>query len=270
MSRSLKKKRHRSKNQRKCAQAALQKATAVCNSPLGEITNNTGSPSPSKIIHDLKHTTTTLKMQVERIKRQYWNERRRNNRLRKATEARKVDLKRAKNEAYILQGLVQSFEKKLGCVEQDAAREVQQLNERIVALENTRKDLNLKRDCLRRKCQQLQAAKHSFKRRAKEKLKLQPVTFKMMKKQRYTPLVRALACALVSAGAAEAKIGAALQEIGKALGVDINKRISSRSIGRFMLERGVAADIQLVYEILQSQSEYHKIRFSSLSAHSFS
>ncbi len=192
MSHSLKKKRHRSKNQRKCALAALQKATS---NPFGEITNNPGPLSPSKVIHNLKHMTTTLKIKVERIKHQYWNERQRNSRLRKATEAHKVDLKKAKNEAYKLRGVVESFEKRLGCMEQDAASVVQQLNKRFMALEDTRKDLNSKMGHLRRKCQQLRAAKHSFKQRAKEKLKLQPVTFKITKKRRYTPVVRALACA---------------------------------------------------------------------------
>ena len=88
-----------------------------------------------------------------------------------------MDLKKAKNEAYKLRGEVESFEKRLGSMEQDADTVVQQLNKRIMALEDTRKDLNSKMGHLRRRCQQLRATKHSFKQRAKEKLKLQPVTF---------------------------------------------------------------------------------------------
>lgn len=84
----------------------------------------------------------------------------------------------------------------------------------------------------------------------------------MMHKGRYTPAARSLARLLVSTGTAEAKVGNALVEIGDALGIKVNRRMNKRSVQRFILEKGVAADIQLVYEILKSASTYSYIYVS--------
>ena len=77
----------------------------------------------------------------------------------------------------------------------------------------------------------------------------------MMHKGRYTPAARSLAHLMVSAGAAEARVGDALVEIGNTFGVKINRSINKRSVQRFTPERGVAADLQLVYEILKTKSK---------------
>lgn len=74
----------------------------------------------------------------------------------------------------------------------------------------------------------------------------------MMHKGRYTPAAHSLA----PTGTAEAKVGGALVEIGNTLGVTIKRRMNKRSVQRFILEKGVAADLQLVYEILKSSSEF--------------
>ena len=89
-----------------------------------------------------------------------------------------------------------------------------------------------------------------------EKAKKHPETFRMMHKGRYTPAAHSLARLLVSTGTAEAKVGNALVEIGNALGVKVKRHVSKRSVQRFILEKGVVADIQLVYEILKSASKF--------------
>ena len=60
---------------------------------------------------------------------------------------------------------------------------------------------------------------------------------------------------MVSTGTAEAKVGETLQEIGKSLGVDIPEKMSKRTIQRSILEVGVAADIQLGYEMAKTDSK---------------
>ena len=92
-----------------------------------------------------------------------------------------------------------------------------------------------------------------------KKAKKHPVTFCMMRKGRYTPAAHSLARLLVSTGTAEAKVGSALVEIGNALGITVDKRIDKRSVQWFILEKGVAADIQLVYEMLKSSSKFSLI-----------
>jgi hypothetical protein len=89
-----------------------------------------------------------------------------------------------------------------------------------------------------------------------ERAKSHPTTFRMMHKGRYTPAARSLARLMVSNGTGEAKVGNALVDIGNALGISVDRRMNKRSVQRCMLEQGVAADIQLVYEILKSGSKF--------------
>ena len=51
------------------------------------------------------------------------------------------------------------------------------------------------------------------------------------------------------------KVGEALQDIGKAPGVQVGKQVRRQSVQRFILERGVRANIQLVYEIIKAGSK---------------
>jgi hypothetical protein len=60
---------------------------------------------------------------------------------------------------------------------------------------------------------------------------------------------------LVSTGTAEAKVGDALVEIGNTLGIKVDRHVNRRSVQQFVLEKGVAADIQLVYKIIKSASK---------------
>jgi hypothetical protein len=89
----------------------------------------------------------------------------------------------------------------------------------------------------------------------KEWLKYASTTFRMKKRHYYSPQMRCLTRMIVSAGAAEAKVGETLVGIGKMLGVPIDSQPSRRTVGRIMLERGIAADIQTVYEIVKSGSK---------------
>jgi hypothetical protein len=89
-----------------------------------------------------------------------------------------------------------------------------------------------------------------------EKAKKHPATFRMMYKGRYTPAVCSLARLMVSMGTAEAKVGSALVEIGNVPGITINRCMNKRSVQCVILEKEVAANIQLVYEILKSASKF--------------
>ena len=59
---------------------------------------------------------------------------------------------------------------------------------------------------------------------------------------------------MVSSGMAEAKVGAALQEIGRSFGIRIKHKMSKCTVHRAILEAGVAADLQLAYEMAQTDS----------------
>jgi hypothetical protein len=74
-------------------------------------------------------------------------------------------------------------------------------------------------------------------------------------KGHYTPVAWSLAHLLVSTGTVEAKVGGALVEIGNALGIKVDRHVNRWLVQWFVLEKGVAADIQLVYEIIKSASK---------------
>jgi predicted nucleic acid-binding Zn-ribbon protein len=154
-----------------------------------------------------------------------------------------------------LRGTVILLQERLEDAQRDSADVIGQLREQVAKLEEMKKEITRSRMNLSKRCHRLQSAKAALKKRMAEMRKKQPFKFKMMKKGCYTPQMRSLARVMVSAGAAEAKVGAALVEISKAVGVTMERQMSRRTVGRCVLERGVAADIQLVYEILKSGSE---------------
>jgi len=145
--------------------------------------------------------------------------------------------------------------KKLDEVRKDADESIHLLQDRIKRLEGALKDLNQRWVVLWKRCKRLTAAKSALKKRMAEMRKACPATFWMMRKGRYTPEARRLARLLVSSGAAERKVGEAMQEIGSVLGVEIKEWVSTRSIQHFVLEKGVAADLQVIYEIIKSASK---------------
>ncbi|KDR76527.1 hypothetical protein GALMADRAFT_67262 [Galerina marginata CBS 339.88] len=151
------------------------------------------------------------------------------------------------------------LEKDYKTLKEESNESISLLQARIKALIEAQKNLTYRRVILWKRCRRLEAAKRRLKRRMHERSKSHPNTFRMMEKGCYTAAARSLARLLVSTGTAEAKVGGALVEIGDALGVKVNRRVNRRSVQRFILEKGVAADIQLVYEIINSA----KITYSS-------
>ncbi|KAF8952975.1 hypothetical protein BDZ97DRAFT_1744367, partial [Flammula alnicola] len=258
MSREYKKQRKRSAKQRKITKLAQDAAAEQRRNPLGDRTNNVPEPTPAQI-QRLEEENAKLRQTIEDLKRQRHNERRRNARLAKAAEARKVDLKQARSEASRLRGALGIMGKELEDIQEEADASMSRLKEKIRQLEEARKDLTHRRVILWKRCRRLESSKRALKRRRDEMRKNQPNKFKMKARGTFTPATRSLIRVMVASGTAEAKVGAALQEIGGVLGIEIPHNVSRRSAHRFVVEKGVAADIQLVYEILKAG----KITYSS-------
>jgi len=177
---------------------------------------------------------------------------RRIGRLKKAVASRKLDLKKLKAEAYRLRSAVSRLNEHLLEVQRDADSSISMLQNRIESLINVQKDLiHQKRICSRR-CRRLQHSKRKLKQKVKQMAHKRPERFRLMKKGKYTGEARSLARLMVAAGAAEAKVGTAIISIGNVLGVTVDRQMNKRSVQRFILEQGIAADVQLVYEIFKS------------------
>ncbi len=87
-----------------------------------------------------------------------------------------------------------------------------------------------------------------------ERAKIRPVTFRLKKKGIYTSQARALAGMLIRSGCSQSKVGGLVQKVGAAFGISIPERMSGRTVQRSVLERKIAYDIQLGYELKRSPS----------------
>jgi hypothetical protein len=74
----------------------------------------------------------------------------------------------------------------------------------------------------------------------------------LLQKGIYTQQAQSMAHYLASSGMAEEQVEGALQAIGKAFGLDIPRNMSQQAV----LEGGIAADIQLGYEMISAKSKY--------------
>jgi hypothetical protein len=61
---------------------------------------------------------------------------------------------------------------------------------------------------------------------------------------------------LASVGTAEKKIGETIKTIGEMIGVEVDRVMGTRTVGRAILESGVAAELQLAYEMAKSESKH--------------
>ncbi|RDB27700.1 hypothetical protein Hypma_003276 [Hypsizygus marmoreus] len=91
-------------------------------------------------------------------------------------------------------------------------------------------------------------------RKVLQKANCGPVIFRLTRKGVYTPEARALARILVKSGCAEAHVGMCIQRAGKLFGITIKKNMDRRTVHRAIIEGGIAAKIQLGYEMSQAKS----------------
>ncbi|KAI5885906.1 uncharacterized protein SCHCODRAFT_02753181 [Schizophyllum commune H4-8] len=73
----------------------------------------------------------------------------------------------------------------------------------------------------------------------------------------FTPAARAIALKLVLSGCAEHAVGGVIQELGRLVGIrrlNAIPRMSARTVSRIIAEGGIAAKIQLGYEIMRNTS----------------
>jgi hypothetical protein len=92
-------------------------------------------------------------------------------------------------------------------------------------------------------------------KRVVHKASLCPNVIKLTKHGVFTPEARALARIMVRSGCSQAKVGGVIQSMGKLLGITIKTPMSRQTVGRAILEGGVAAKIQLGYEMSRTKSE---------------
>ncbi|KAF7326545.1 hypothetical protein MVEN_02607600 [Mycena venus] len=100
-----------------------------------------------------------------------------------------------------------------------------------------------------------QRVRHSVKSlsRAVERAKKKWSFCRLTEKGIYTVQARRLARVMADSGCARAKVGPLMVHIGEIFGIRVNRAMDRRTVGRAIEEGGVAARMQAIYELSQSQ-----------------
>ena len=151
-----------------------------------------------------------------------------------------------------MRGALQMLGKELEEIQAVADESMRLWQARVTELEAKKLNLMQTRAVLQKRNKRITSQLKVLKERMRKKQ--QASSFRMTQRGIYTRQTRALARLMVSSGMAEAKVGAALQEIGKSFGINIKHKMSKHTVQRAILEAGVAADLQLAYEMAQTDS----------------
>ena len=73
----------------------------------------------------------------------------------------------------------------------------------------------------------------------------------------YSNKARELAQSMTAAGCSREKVGKLIRLVGHTFGIEIKGIMSRRTVSRSILEAGVAAKIQMAYEIKNTEGEYY-------------
>ena len=114
---------------------------------------------------------------------------------------------------------------------------------------------NLKQRCARIPEIKARAMKRAVKSAKKEN------TFKLVHKGIYGPQARALARTLVAAKCSQEYVGSVISAVCKSAGVAVQGKMSRRTVGRAIVEGGVASQVQVGYELAQAKCMLFEMSF---------
>jgi anthranilate/para-aminobenzoate synthase component I len=213
-------------------------------------------------LEDLQITLESTKLQSSRYYQLLRTERRKNQRLRATkqslsivlTELRTVELPAAIREA-------RRAERELVEATLDHENFIMDTQLRFASSRAATVELKAAVVVSRKKIQALQMqcarAKHSQAQaiaKAQQKQRRQSHTYKMMNRGEYSAGVRKLARAFAKGGCSQEQIGPLIRMTGQTIGVKVKGKLSRRTISRCIREGGVAARIQLGYELAHTKS----------------
>lgn len=146
-----------------------------------------------------------------------------------------------------LRRLYSSLEGKV-CEEKEQALQVAMISEQqMLEVRNELKKSTAQTRALRRMQKRLKESLTKLK--LASKLKQPPLVKKLLHKGTYTTQAREIARLLVKSGCAERKIGKVIKSVGRVFGVEVKGNMSQRTVQRVILEGGIAADVQLGFEM---------------------
>lgn len=199
--------------------------------------------------------TAVYQVKAKNATKKYQMSQRRAKRMEDANIKHKAHLAALKDENEKLRREAGNSEKENQKLHRDINQVLWDLQNRIAKLSEERKELQREKTNLSRKASRFRAMKKALQERARQSAS-RGHFFKLTHQGVYTKQARRLARYLSSVGTAEAKVGEAISAVGKVIGVEVDRIMDKRTVKRAVLESGVAAEIQLGYEMAKSDSEF--------------
>jgi hypothetical protein len=200
--------------------------------------NNQPIPSEDQLL--------ASELRAEDYKRRFRNEVKKSTRAKKQNGVLQEKLKTAEADAVLARATANSIYVSTSA-ELDHTREtlarteksLVQMQDRVVSSAKTRNRLSMRLARMPKKVSRVLSQPHQL----KEKGVIREETRHIVRE-------------LVQLGVPMENVSNTLEAVAQGLGVGIKGHISTRSVGRIVLEGGVAAKLQLVHEIEQAQSAY--------------
>jgi methionine aminopeptidase len=105
---------------------------------------------------------------------------------------------------------------------------------------------------LQKHCDCISDVKKTALKRAQKENKVH----KLLDKGIYTEEARSLTCLLTKAGCSPEYVGSVIETVCKSAGVEVVGKMSRHTVGRAIIEGGVAAKMQLGYELKKTKGKY--------------
>lgn len=167
-----------------------------------------------------------------------------------------VVLPESEKDAKIAHDLLTSAENENSILSEQIAKLSDQLEKHKQDVSNTQvkhQEAERKIKALKAKCNRAENAQEKAVACAKIKIIKEKSNFSLLQKGIYTNEARALARSLLNAGCSQAYVGEVIQMVCQAAGVTVPKAMSARTVKRIALEGGIAAEIQIGFEIAQTE-----------------
>ncbi|KAF8074877.1 hypothetical protein FPV67DRAFT_603049 [Lyophyllum atratum] len=243
--------------------SAARKASLLMAQSTYQVLHRAGSPtnvttmgeagSPSEMV--ARSALDATEMKLKKVSRKFKNERQRNGRVSKANGELQKENKELKTQNSRMRWELDHARTELTHTQAAADAQVLHSRHEIHDLKDSRRKLLQEVSKLRKKAARFREIKERAVKQALARAAKKGRTFQLMQRGMYTAQARKMARYMVSTGTSEAKVGDALREIGELLGVHIERTMSQRTVQRAVLEGGVAADIQLGYEMSTADSK---------------
>jgi hypothetical protein len=172
----------------------------------------------------------------------------------KITILQTVEVPAAKKQAELAIKLLEVSEEKQAQNEKNLSNAIDNLVQKLQSMDVRHRVSKQQLCALQMKCSRAPEILAKKVAQAEEKVQKEKKELHLVQKGVYTPEAKSLARLLVQAGCSKQYVGAVIEAVCKAAGVSVDVTMSSCTVSRAILEGGITAEIQLGFEIANSNN----------------